>query len=274
MLELGIIETRDIIKALESIHPFEFRNLALTSFKRQLEKIITKHTLRNAQGLIDRLTSDSEFMNVFMHELAVKETEMFRDPSVWRDLQKNIFKDIKASITTYKVWFAGMPTGEEVYSFAILLKEAGLLDKVQIYISLFSDISEENILNKYIDDKQHELSVANYDRAGAKNYLDKYLIQESGKKIDPELIKNVRFIKQNTIFEGAPSNIKLVFFRNQMIYYNQVLQDKALNSVYEAIAIGGHLVIGVNETLDHSSYGKYFIKKDTKENIFRKKGRV
>jgi chemotaxis protein methyltransferase CheR len=274
MLELGIIETRDIIKALESIHPFEFRNLALTSFKRQLEKIITKHTLRNAQGLIDRLTSDSEFMNVFMHELAVKETEMFRDPSVWRDLQKNIFKDIKASITSYKVWFAGMPTGEEVYSFAILLKEAGLLDKVQIYISAFSDISEENILNKYIDDKQHELSVANYDRAGTKNYLDKYLIQESGKKIDPELIKNVRFIKQNTIFEGAPSNIKLVFFRNQMIYYNQVLQDKALNSVYEAIAIGGHLVIGVNETLDHSSYGKYFIKKDTKENIFRKKGRV
>ncbi len=274
MLELGIIETRDIIKALEGIHPFEFRNLALTSFKRQLEKIITKHTLRNAQGLIDRLNTDAEFMNVFMHELAVKETEMFRDPSVWRDLQKNIFKDIKSSVTSYKVWFAGMPTGEELYSFAILLKEAGLLDKVQMYISVFSDISEESILNKYIDDKQHELSVANYDRVGTKSYLDKYIIQESGKKIVPELIKNVRFIKQNTIFEGAPSNIKLVFFRNQMIYHNQVLQDKALNSVYEAIAIGGHLVIGVNETLDHSSYGKYFIKKDTKENIFRKKGRV
>ena len=48
----------------------------------------------------------------------------------------------------------------------------------------------------------------------------------------------------------------MVFFRNRLIYYNDVLQEDVLNKISASLKKGGYLIIGERETLGHLS-GKF-----------------
>ena len=63
--------------------------------------------------------------------------------------------------------------------------------------------------------------------------------------INAELIENVTFVKQDAIFSNPPGSIRLALFRNQTIYFNQILQDQVLNRIQEVILPGGYLVLGI-----------------------------
>jgi chemotaxis protein methyltransferase CheR len=66
--------------------------------------------------------------------------KMFRDPVVWRRLVDDVFDRLK-TWPFFKIWHAGCATGEEVWSMAILLKEAGLLERATIYATDFNDVA-------------------------------------------------------------------------------------------------------------------------------------
>jgi len=275
MTELGILDIRSITGALEKLHPFDFKNLALTSFKRRLEYIIEKYQFRGVDELIKKLQTDKDFLDDFLYDLTIKGTELFRDPSLWRTIKTQIFNDIKNSISTYKIWFCGNSTGEELYSFMILLNQAGLSDKVKIYVSCLSSKGIDNIKEKTIDNKQYELSLSNYERISTNKPLLEYFSDKANQRtLDTILGNNIEFIKENSIFENAPESINLVFLRNQMIYFNQILQEKFLGLIYRSLYTNGNLIIGVNESLENTSYSKNFIKDSSGENIFKKKSNI
>ncbi|KAB2870924.1 MAG: protein-glutamate O-methyltransferase CheR, partial [Bacteroidales bacterium] len=53
--EIGIVDTRNVIKILLDDFGYDFRDYALTSFKRRLEHVINSNGLRDADGLVSRL---------------------------------------------------------------------------------------------------------------------------------------------------------------------------------------------------------------------------
>ena len=46
--ELGIVDTRNIIKTLQDVYNYDFKNYALTFFKRRVENIIINQNLKDA----------------------------------------------------------------------------------------------------------------------------------------------------------------------------------------------------------------------------------
>ena len=84
--EIGIVETRNIIKTILDTYNYDFRDYALTSFKRRLEQIIMNNGLKDADGLINRLANYKDYFDHFLSEIVPETTEMFRDPSLWRPL--------------------------------------------------------------------------------------------------------------------------------------------------------------------------------------------
>jgi len=68
MTELGIVDIREIIRAIKSFYNYDFGNFALTSFKQRLERLIIRNNLSNAESLIKKLRDEPDFFDIFLHE--------------------------------------------------------------------------------------------------------------------------------------------------------------------------------------------------------------
>lgn len=270
--ELGIVDTRNIIKTLHDVYDYDFKNYALTFFKRRVEKFIIKHNLKDADGFIGRIESDEAFFEVFLQEICVENTEMFRDPSLWRVLKEELFPKLIKDAGTFKIWFPEVSSGEELFSTAIVLKDLNLLKHVQLIASSISQLDIENTQKGLFDPKKIEVNDANYKRIFNSGELSNFYTFEGDKSHwDTSLIDNTKFIKQNIIFDDYPKGIKLVLFRNQMIYYNQILQERYIKTIYNSLVPGGHFIIGNNEKIDYWNSDKDFTLVNKEESIYKKK---
>lgn len=270
--ELGIVDTRNIIKTLNDVYNYDFKNYALTFFKRRLEKIIINNNLKDADGFIHKIETEKDFFEIFLHEICVETTEMFRDPSLWRVLRDELFPQIIPGNVNFKIWFPEVSSGEELYSTAILLKKLNLLKDVQLIASSISDIDIENTKKSLFDPKKEEVNNANFKRIYSEDELSDFYTHDEDKAFwDTSLIDNTKFIKQNIIFDDYPKGVKLVVFRNQMIYYNQILQERFIKIIYNSLVPGGHFIIGNNEKIDYWNSDKDFTLINKDEGIYKKK---
>jgi len=270
--ELGIVHTRNIIKTLQDVYNYDFKNYALTFFKRRVEKAIQKYSLKDADGFIDKIKSEKEFFDVFLKDICVDTTEMFRDPALWRVLNDDLLPNLVTNAPKFKIWFPEVSTGEELFSISILLKKLNLLDKVTFIVSSISELNLENIKNGYFDPKKIETNDVNFNRIFSDSNLSDFYSSDGEKaQWDTSLIKNTKFIKQNIIFDDYPKGVRLILFRNRMIYFNQILQERFVKIMYNCLIPGGHLIIGNNEKIDYWNSDKDYTLINQSESIYKKK---
>ena len=270
--ELGIVDTRNIIKTLQDVYDYDFKNYALTFFKRNVEKVIANYNLRDADSFIKKIELDKDFFEVFLQEMTVETTEMFRDPSLWRVLKEEILPTTIPGSANYKIWLPEVSSGEELYSLTIVLKKLRLLDQVQIYASSLSELYLEKIKTGYFDPKKIEVNDSNYSRIFSESQLSDFYKYENERAYwDTSLIENVKFLKQNIIFDDYPKGIKLILFRNQMIYYNQILEERFIKVMYNCLVPAGHLIIGNNEKIEYWNSDKDYTLISQTESIYKKK---
>lgn len=270
--ELGIVDTRNILKAILENYDYDFRNYALTFFKRRVELILEKYNLQTADNLIRKIITDESFFQVFLKEICIETTEMFRDPSLWRFLKDDFLTPIVRKASSYKIWFPEVSSGEELYSLVILLNELNLIENVQIQVSSISQLRMEKVREGIFDASKMELNEANFDRIFRnKDLKDYFTLKSDHGYLNDGLLENVKFFKQNAIFDQFPKGIKLIMWRNHMLYYNQILQERALKNMVTCMVPGGHLIIGLNEKIDYWNSNKDYILVAEKESVYRKK---
>ncbi len=272
MTELGIVDIREIIKNIFSKYDYDFSDFALTSFKHRLEKLLIKNNLSSVDGLLRKLKNNKEFFDIFLHEISVPSTEMFRDPSLWRWLRDELFAGInEKNLNGFKIWFPNSVSGGELYSLAIMLKEMNILDKVHIISSSFSNKSIEYIMEGIYELKKVEVSAENYVRfKGDSDFSDYYKLDRYYAFRDTSLIRNVEFNKQNINFDNSPVNIKLILFRNSLIYFNPSLQEKVLKIMHDCLSVSGYLILGIKERIKNLDANKAFEPVNELEGIYKK----
>jgi chemotaxis protein methyltransferase CheR len=270
--ELGIVDTRSVIKTLQDVYDYDFKNYALTFFKRRVEKIIQKYSLRDADAFIKRISQEKEFFEIFLQEMCVDTTEMFRDPSLWRLLSDELLSELISNNPNFKIWFPEVSSGEELFSLAILIKKLNLHDNVKFVVSSLSEKNIENIKNGSFDPKKIETNDVNFKRIYSDANLSNFYTQENDEALwDTSLVENTKFIKQNIIFDDYPKGVKLILFRNHMIYFNQILQERFIKIMYNSLVPGGHLIIGNNEQIDYWNSDKDYTVVNKSESIYKKK---
>ena len=80
---------------------------------------------------------DPAAMERLLAGLSVNVTSMFRDPSFFVAFREHVVPLLR-TYPFIRVWNAGCSTGEETYSFAILLEEEGLYERSRIYATDFN----------------------------------------------------------------------------------------------------------------------------------------
>jgi len=273
MAELGIVDIREINKVIKSLFDYDFSNHALTSYKQRLERLMNIFVLGSADGLIKKLQDDSKFFDLFLYEMSVPSTEMFRDPSLWRWLREEYFPEhIDKVPGKLRIWLPACVSGAELASLVILLSEAGELDKVQIIATAFSDKCLNTIREGIYELKKLEVSQENYKRFNGQKDLSAYFRYERDYIVrNKALTADVEFRKINMNLDNAPQNVKLILFRNNLIYCNPTRQEILLQVLYRALSVSGHLVIGIRERITGMGIARDFDVVNEPECIYRKK---
>jgi chemotaxis protein methyltransferase CheR len=268
--DIDIADLKKIAGAVQLTHGYDFHNYAMSSFKRRILRILDVKKL-TIESLLQKISSQPQFIDEFVGELTVNVTEMFRDPEFWIILRDQIIPKIYKPGQPLNVWHAGCSSGEEVYSMAILLNEMRIASNLNI---LATDI-DPKVLNKaktgMFPLKNLEVNENNYAMLKTSNKLNTWFKELKGNAVlDPRLFTHVKFQKHDLVTGAVDGPFNLILCRNVMIYFNQTLQNDVLRKFHRSLAMGGYLAIGSKESLIWCDVASKFEVVNTDEKIYRK----
>ena len=178
-------------------------------------------------------------------------TQFFRDPQAFETLQAEIIPRLlkdKGADDQIRVWVPGCATGEEVYSIAILLKEA---------IDQQSGNPKVQIFGTDIDDARSRIArTGRYDKttAGVSPERVERWFAGDGNEFRP--VKEVRemcvFSVQSVVKDPPFSKLDLISCRNLLIYMDASLQDRVMRTFHYALNPNGFLFLGPSESVSRA----------------------
>jgi chemotaxis protein methyltransferase CheR len=261
----------ELIDLIKKIYGFDFSDYTKASLKRRVSRIMMLKKLE-FYDLKHLLVNNPHFFQEFLEEITVNVTEMFRDPAFYKAANTQVVP----YLSTYqhiKIWCAGCSSGEEVYSLAILMKEAGLRGKSFIYgTDINSEVLKEARKGIYSLRKIKDYA-ENYQLSGLHGSItDHFTILYDAATIHNELKHNTLFSVHNLISDNVFNEFQLITCRNVFIYFEIKLQEKILELFYNSLAPHGFLCLGTKETIRSDIFKKKFKVINQKENIYQKIG--
>jgi chemotaxis protein methyltransferase CheR len=243
------LEIELLIEALYQKYRYDFRHYARSSVKRRLQHALGRFHCATISHLQARLLHEKNFLPELIDILTVPTTEMFRDPSYFAGMRELVFPFLR-TFPSLKIWIAGCSTGEEVVSFAILLKEENLLDKTVIYATDINQRVLEHASRGIYDTETIKRATLNYREAGGQGSIaDYFSVAYGSARVDPNLLKNVVFSDHSLATDAVFGEMHLVSCRNVLIYFDRDLQNRATSLFRDSLVRGGFLGLGSRETL-------------------------
>lgn len=269
----GLVRDEDLealIDELYQTYGYDFTNYARASLKRRINRLMVIDRLPSFAELFYRVKSDPEYLPHVVEEITVNVTEMFRDPGVFKAIRDRVLP-ILATHPFIRIWHAGCATGEEVYSMAILLEEAGLLNKSLLYATDLNASVIENIRKGIFPMSQMKQYSENYILSGGKkDFSDYYTAKYDWAKFDEKLKSKMIVATHNLVSDRSFNEFQLIFCRNVLIYFDKALQDKVLTLFDDSLERLGFLVLGSKENIRFSKIARKYESFAEKEKIWRK----
>ena len=265
------IELQLLIDAIYLKYHYDFRGYARSSLKRRLRTAMSRFGCETLSRLQDKVLHDASTFPALLGYLTVQVSEMFRDPNYFQALRARVVPLLR-TYPSLRIWVAGCSTGEEVYSLAILLREEGLLPRTLIYATdINAQALEQAEAGVYGVDRIAGFS-DNYRRAGGTASLSEYYTAAYGRAVfDKSLRENIVFSDHSLATDSVFAEVQLVSCRNVLIYFDRVLQDRAVGLFRDALVRRGFLGIGSKESLRFSSHTDAFDELVRHERIYQKR---
>ena len=135
-----------------------------------------------------------------------------------------------------------------MYSLAILLEEAGLYERSQIFATDLSTHALERAREGIYPLRSAQQWSRNYLAAGGRRSLADYYSARYGLlKLDGRLRRHVTFAQHNLVADAVFCEAQLVLGRNALIYFANPLQQRSLALFRDSLVRGGFLCLGLRE---------------------------
>ena len=269
-VEVENVEIQLLLEGIYKISGYDFRDYAMASLKRRVQKCMLEEKVNTISGFQERVFHNQESLNRFFLALSINVTEMFRDPYMYLLIRKNVIPALR-TYPFFRIWDAGCSTGEETYSLAIVLEEEKLYDRALIYATDFNDIVLKKSQKGIFSVKVMKAYTKNYQTAGGKRDFSSYFtVKYDYARINSRLQKNITWAQHNLAMENSFNEFQMIFCRNVMIYFNKTLQSRVHDLLYSSLALGGYLVLGSRESMQFTPYEKNYKLIDKNERIYKK----
>jgi len=258
-----------LINDVYEYYGFDFSGYSHASLKRRVDRVYQMDGFTHFSDFLSKVRSEPEYFKRMVEEITVNVTEMFRDPMFYKVLRNDILPVIGTK-PFIRIWHAGCATGEEVYSMAILLKEANLLHKSLLYATDINSIVLNTAKNGVFPLRMMKQYSENYMASGGKkDFSDYYTANYGLAKFGGDLSEKMVFSQHNLVSDRSFNEFDLILCRNVLIYFDKDLQERALNLFDDSLGKLGYLALGTKETIKfshlHSRYQQF-----NKEKIWKK----
>lgn len=265
------IELRLLLEAVYLKYGYDFRNYSMAHIKRRIEHRLTLAGLASISMLQHAVLHDGVMFQTFLQDLSINVSEMFRDPPFYRALRNEILPML-GTYPSFKIWHAGCSAGQEVYSMAILLHEAGIRERGQVYATDFNHAILEQAREAAFPLAQLKDYTAKYQQSGGQNsFADYYTADDERAVLRAFLKERTFFSEHNLVTDGVFCEMHLVVCRNVLIYFDRSLQDRVVGLFLDSLCPGGFLCLGSKESLKFSMHAEKFEVVSEKEKIYRKR---
>ncbi len=265
------LEISLLLEAIQQVYGYDFRGYNQAHVRRRILHRVQNLGLKSISELQHKLLHEDHFIEIVLRDLSINVTEMFRDPGFYRSLRTEVIPVLK-TYPYIKVWHAGCSTGEEVYSFAILLQEEGLLDRAQVYATDFNPLVLETARKGIYPVSKIREYTQNYQASGgAFSFSDFYIARYDSVIMDQHLRKNIVFAEHNLVTDHVFAEVQIIICRNVLIYFNKELQNRVLRLFTESLVKGGYLGLGSKENIMFTAVADDFSVVNASEKIYKKK---
>jgi chemotaxis protein methyltransferase CheR len=241
-----------VVNDLLEVYGYDFTNYARASLKRRVARLLVLDRFPSFAEFRYRLRTDADYLKRFVEEVTVNVTEMFRDPAFYRKLRQEVLP-VLATYPLIRIWHAGCSTGEEVYSMAIILAEAGLLQKSLLYATdLNPDVLESARAGIFPLAPMKQYSENYIEGGGTREFSSYYTARYDHARFKDSLKSKMIFATHNLVSDKSFNEFQLILCRNVLIYFDKDLQDKVLQLFDGSLESLGFLALGSKETVRFS----------------------
>ena len=258
-----------LINLIKNIYGFDFSQYSKSSLKRRFERLLGLKQW-TVGDLKTKITNDASFFDILLREITVNVTEMFRDPIFYKSVYLNVLPYLD-SYSRVKVWNAGVSSGQELYSFAILFSENEMYHKTFFYgTDINTAVLEEAKSGIYslVDMRSFANS---YVKTGfQKDFSNYFTVDYHNSTIKSQLKRNTHFSVHNLLSDGVFNEFQLISCRNVLIYFEVELQAKVIELFINSLCLFGFLCLGSKEVVRSKELLKRLKVIDSKQNIYQR----
>jgi two-component system CheB/CheR fusion protein len=261
-------EFTSLLEFIKRSRGFDFSSYKQPTLVRRISKRLQSLGLSQYGDYQDYLEVHPEEFGRLFNTVLINVTSFFRDGPAWRFLEEEVIPRIlaaKAESSPVRVWCAGVASGQEAYSVAILLAERlgdeQYRERVKIYAT---DLDEEALAQARLA-TYPEAAVAGLSPGRRERFFE---VAEGHYGFRKEYRRAVIFGRHDLVHDAPISRIDLLLCRNTLMYFNAEAQTRILYYLHFALNDNGFLFLGKSEMpLTHSTL---FVPVELKHRVFRR----
>jgi len=251
LTELEFERVCALLKRRTGIHLTDIkRRLVITRLAPRLRYTRTKSYREYLDLVEDEGNEEAEH---FLNALTTNVTHFFREPQHFALLRERIFDALvakPASPGRLRFWSAACSSGEEPYSLAIALLDAGLDRQGMDVRILATDIDSQVLARARRGEYQHD-RVDKIPEPVLKRHFWKGSGSRAGLvRIKPPARQLVHFTQLN-LFDAWPMTgpFDVIFCRNVFIYFEPEAREDLTRRFHELLGHRGYLFLGHSESM-------------------------
>jgi len=244
-----VLTDRDFERVRRLIH--DYAGISLGAQKRSMVYNRLVRRLRARGGLaferyLDLVQNgDPDEREAFVNALTTNLTAFFREPHHFELLAQRARAARERGAGTMRIWSSACSTGEEAWSIAMVLREAGQPADI-----LATDIDSDVLATAHEGVYPAERTAGLPPQRLHRHFLRGTGSKEGFVRIRPELRPLVRCAQFNLQGDEwpAPGRFDAIFCRNVVIYFDREAQRRLADRLASALVPGGLLLVGHAES--------------------------
>ncbi len=261
-------ELTHILEVLLARTGHDFSGYKPSSVHRRVLRRQTLHQLDSLRDYVRFLDGHAEEVQALFQDLLIGVTGFFRDGGAFEALETPLVEllSAKPDHAMVRIWVPGCSTGEEAYSFAILLVEC--IDRLRKPLGV--QIFATDLSSQAIDAARH----GRYPEGIAADVSEQRLARFFAKRDSVyEIKKEIRallvFATHDILADPPFTRLDVVSCRNLLIYLGADLQRRVLALLHYALDPEGLLLLGNSESTT-SAYD-LFTPVDSRWKLYRRR---
>lgn len=236
-----------LLEAVFQRHGIDFRGHERVLLKQRLQGFLQVHGIATFSALQDKVMHEPDVGERFLRHMGERCGHVFDDPQCLRQFREFTVPWLR-SHPVPRIWLAECVAPEDVCTLAVLLEDAGLSGKTQI----FATASNESLLRQAatcgLARAKLDACVAAY-RAGVGGDFGQYFEMALERAIlIPRLRANITWAQFQLQSDASFNEFHLILCRGVLPEFGLPLQGRILELFHDSLSMFGQLAIDAGES--------------------------